>query len=70
MDIEKNDDGEDVMDIAIHNMQTSFFATPSDRIKVGHYNGKELLLQFSLVAINSGEEHEQLLFYTFYQQKN
>lgn len=66
----KNDKQEDVLEITLHDMNTSFFGTPNKMLQVGHYQGLNLYLQFSIVGLKDQDEYaQQLLFYTFYQDK-
>lgn len=68
--VTKNEKEEAILEIKLYNMNSAFFATPTKILKVGHYGGYVLYLSFSLVALKSQESVQQLLFYTFYQDKN
>lgn len=66
----KNDKEENVLEIVLHNMNNTFFGTPNKMLQVGRYNGFVLYLQFSLVGLKVEDNYaQQLLFYTFYQDK-
>lgn len=68
--VTKNEKEEAVLVVKLFNMNSAFFATPNKILKVGHYGGYVLYLSFSLVSLKSPESVQQLLFYTFYQDKN
>lgn len=66
----KNAREEDILEIKLFNMNSSLFGTPSKMLQVGHFGGYVLYLQFSLVALKEMDNAaQQLLFYTFYQDK-
>lgn len=59
-----------VLELRLYNMDTSLFGGPTKIVQVGRYHGYALYLQFSLVTLNSNDNQvQQLLFYTFYQDK-
>lgn len=68
--VEKNEKEEALLDIKLFNMNSAFFATPTKILQVGHYGGYVLYLSFSLVSLKTPLSVQQLLFYTFYQDKN
>lgn len=70
VEICKNAKEEDILEIKLFNMNSSLFGTPSKMLQVGHFGGYVLYLQFSLVALKEVDDAaQQLLFYTFYQDK-
>lgn len=70
VEIKNNEREEKVLEIKLFNMNTSLFGTPSQILQVGHYEGRILYVQFSVVSIKEENDAvQQLLFYTFYQDK-
>lgn len=63
--IEQDDKGE-CMIISLVNFSSSFFATPSQELRVAYLNNKELYLRFSVTSINRfNDSFDSLLFYTW-----
>lgn len=63
--IEQDDNG-DCLVFSLFNFSSSFFATPSQELRVAYLNNKELYLRFSVTSINrSSDSFDSLLFYTW-----
>lgn len=63
--IEHDDKGECLI-ISLVNFSSSFFATPSQELRLASMNNKDLFLRFSVTSINrSRDSFDGLLFYTW-----
>ena len=63
--IEHDDKGECLI-ISLVNFSSSFFATPSQELRLASMNNKDLFLRFSVTSINrSKDSFDGLLFYTW-----
>ena len=70
VDMEKNDDGTDIMHIKAYNFHDAFFTTPSKMLAVANNNGRQLYLNFSVTSVNSNEsQDDKLFFYTWLLEK-
>jgi hypothetical protein len=70
INMEKSDDGTDLMHIKAYNFQNAFFTTPSKMLAVANNNGRQLYLNFSVTSVNSNEsQDDKLFFYTWLLEK-
>lgn len=69
-DMEKNDDGVEVMHIKAYNFQNAFFTTPKEMLALANNNGRQLFLNFSVTSVNSNDQQDdKLFFYTWLLEK-